>query len=31
MLLSDAVVLVKLVLLLREEASVLVGEGDRCW
>jgi hypothetical protein len=25
------VVLVELVLLLGEEASALVGEGDRCW
>jgi hypothetical protein len=30
MLLSDAVVLVELVLLLGEEASALVGDGDRC-
>ena len=31
LLLLDAVVLVEPVLLLGEEASVLVGKGDRCW
>jgi hypothetical protein len=31
LLLVDAVVLVEPVLLLERQASVLVGEGDRCW